>query len=331
MTFLRSLGSSAQAVYRLMLTDHHLGAAQVAGRLGLSEDEVREALSELLTLRLLRPSEEIPGEAPGGLRPVDPRVGLPTLLQHNEALLDRSRREFERSQEIIARMLAEFTEGRPAADSYHTEPLTGVVTVQARIEELSLSCSVECRTLNPGGAQSATSLEASKPLDRQLLERGVAMKTIYLDSLRNDRVTADYANWLTDLGGQVRTAPSLPLRMLIFDGETALVPIDPGHTRAGAVQICGPGVMTALNALFDRIWADATPLGRPTERDTDGLNAQERELLRLLGQGLTDEAAGKSLGLGLRTVRRMMADLMERLGARSRFEAGLAAARRGWL
>ncbi|WP_037605774.1 helix-turn-helix domain-containing protein [Streptacidiphilus rugosus] len=331
MSFIRSLGSSAQAVYRLILTDHQLDAAGLARRLDLSETEVHAALDELCVLRLLRRSEEIPGEAPGSLRPVDPRVGLPTLLQHNEAFLERSRREFEQNQEAIARMLAEFTEPRTAGDSYRTEYLTGVVTVQARLEELSLGCAVECRTLNPGGAQSAASLEASKPLDRQLLERGVAMKTIYLDSLRNDRTTTDYADWLTNLGGEVRTAPSLPLRMLIFDGETALVPIDPAHTRAGAVQITGPGVLAALMALFDRIWVDATPISNPTERDDHGLSAQERELLRLLSQGLTDEAAGKSLGLSLRTVRRMMADLMERLGAHSRFEAGLHAGRRGWL
>lgn len=46
---------------------------------------------------------------------------------------------------------------------------------------------------------------------------------------------------------------------------------------------------------------------------------------------MTDETAGKRLGLSLRTVRRQMAGLMERLDATSRFEAGLKAAQRGWL
>jgi DNA-binding NarL/FixJ family response regulator len=53
--------------------------------------------------------------------------------------------------------------------------------------------------------------------------------------------------------------------------------------------------------------------------------------LKLPAQGLTDEAAAARLGVSHRTARRMMAELMERLGARSRFEAGLRAAQRGWL
>jgi len=39
----------------------------------------------------------------------------------------------------------------------------------------------------------------------------------------------------------------------------------------------------------------------------------------------------KKLGIGLRTVRRMVADLMTKLDARSRFEAGANAVARGWL
>ncbi|MFB6613075.1 hypothetical protein ACFCV9_02420 [Streptomyces sp. NPDC056367] len=46
---------------------------------------------------------------------------------------------------------------------------------------------------------------------------------------------------------------------------------------------------------------------------------------------MTDEAAGKPLGVSLRTVRRQMSALMERLNASSRFEAGLKAAQQGWL
>ena len=53
--------------------------------------------------------------------------------------------------------------------------------------------------------------------------------------------------------------------------------------------------------------------------------------MKLLAAGLTDEAAAARLNISHRTARRLMAGLMERLGARSRFEAGLKAAQRGWL
>ncbi|ANP48407.1 helix-turn-helix transcriptional regulator [Streptomyces griseochromogenes] len=328
---MRGIDSAAQAVYRLMLTDHQLGVEELSTRLGIGEDEVRAALDRLADLRLLRPSDEVPGEAPGGLRPVDPRVGLAALLQHNESLRLRREQEFEESQAAITRMLAEYRDESAGEENHRIERLLGMATVQARLEELTRSISTECLSFSPGGAQSAASLEASRPLNSDALSRGVQMRAVYLDSVRKDRATTRHAEWLTELGGQVRTVPALPLRMIIFDREIALVPLDPANTRKGAVQITSVGVITALISLFEQVWADATPLGTPQERDERGLTRQERELLRLLGQGYTDEAAGKHLGLSLRTVRRMMADLMERLGARSRFEAGLYAGRRGWL
>jgi DNA-binding NarL/FixJ family response regulator len=62
-----------------------------------------------------------------------------------------------------------------------------------------------------------------------------------------------------------------------------------------------------------------------------GLTHTERELLRLLGTGLTDDTAGQRLGISSRTVQRHMASIMERLNATSRFEAGIKAAQQGWL
>ncbi|MFD0567083.1 hypothetical protein ACFQ2M_37865 [Kitasatospora saccharophila] len=50
-----------------------------------------------------------------------------------------------------------------------------------------------------------------------------------------------------------------------------------------------------------------------------------------MGHGHTDESAGRKLGLSLRTVRRMMQDLMNRLGAESRFQAGAQAVRNDWI
>lgn len=185
----------------------------------------------------------------------------------------------------------------------------------------------------PGGAQPQDTLDASRPLDAALLERGIPMRTLYQASVRNDPPTLDYARWLTSQGAQVRTAAILPLRMVLFTGQAALLPVDPDHTRRGAVQLQGPGILTALAALFEAIWDQADDFGTATDREHDdnGLTGQERQLLRLLAQGHTDAIVARRLSIGVRTARRMMAELMTRLGARSRFEAGAEAVRRGWL
>jgi DNA-binding NarL/FixJ family response regulator len=50
-----------------------------------------------------------------------------------------------------------------------------------------------------------------------------------------------------------------------------------------------------------------------------------------MSAGYTDESAAARLGVSVRTVRRMMSTIMTRLGARSRFQAGIRAADRGML
>ena len=58
---------------------------------------------------------------------------------------------------------------------------------------------------------------------------------------------------------------------------------------------------------------------------------QELEILRLLAQGLTDDAVARRVGLAKRTYHRRIDILWSKLGAKSRFQAGALASRRGWL
>jgi DNA-binding NarL/FixJ family response regulator len=62
-----------------------------------------------------------------------------------------------------------------------------------------------------------------------------------------------------------------------------------------------------------------------------GPGDDESALLGLLAAGLTDGAIARHLGTHPRTVQRRVRDLLDRLGAGTRFQAGIQAARRGWL
>ncbi|GAA3080106.1 hypothetical protein GCM10020000_77420 [Streptomyces olivoverticillatus] len=159
-------------------------------------------------------------------------------------------------------------------------------------------------------------------MDAELLERGVRMRTVYLDSVRNSPHTVAYAEWAAERGGQVRTVPSLPVRMVIVDRGTAVVPAQAEQAREAAVVLTGQGTLTALCALFDGVWESALDLGAVHKRDESGLSPQEREVLGFLYRGMTDDAIAKRLGVSPRTARRVANDMMERLGARSRFQAG---------
>ncbi|MDI9886517.1 helix-turn-helix transcriptional regulator [Streptomyces sp. HNM0645] len=329
MSQLHALGidRTAEAVYRLMLAEPEHGVAELAESLSLSVDEIRAALDQLAELRLLRTSLQ----ADGGLRPVSPTVGIQLLLAVREKELRHAQQEFADAQAAAMALLQQHAEAETGR--HDVEVLTGIEEVQARLEQLTHNSTAPLMSFMPGGAQSQAALDASRPLDAALLARGIPVRTLYQASVRNDPATLDYARWLTSQGAQVRTAAVLPVRMVLFTGQAALLPIDPDHTRRGAVQLRGPGVLTALAALFDAVWEQADVFGTAADRELDdnGLTGQERQLLRLLAQGHTDAIVARRLGIGVRTARRMMADIMTRLGARSRFEAGAKAVRRGWL
>ncbi|MFJ6759476.1 LuxR C-terminal-related transcriptional regulator [Streptomyces sp. NPDC091273] len=329
------LDTSTEAVYRLLAArPEGWGVGQMAERLGLGEQHVRDALDRLAELSLLRRS----ADRPGGWRAIHPELGLHLLLRRQQDELEQRRRELDETHVAVTRMIADLAEpgtgfaGEGGGEETDSERLIGMDAIQSRLEQIANKATTSVCTFMPGGGHSPASIEAARHNDAQILLRGVEVRTVCLDSVRNSAPTLEYARWLTESGGEVRTVPSLPLRMILIDGASALVPLDPSDTRRGAVLLHAAGAMTALSTLFEQVWAVALPLGAQHARDEGtGLTAQERELLTLLAKGLTDETAAGRLGVSLSTVRRSMASIMERLGARSRFEAGLRAAQAGWL
>ncbi|MQS13059.1 helix-turn-helix transcriptional regulator [Streptomyces kaniharaensis] len=325
---LLGLDATVAAVYRAMLTDPGLGVAELSTELGVPESHVHGALDQLADSALLRPSRDTPGT----FRVVSPELALEAALHRQEQELLRRQQELVSQRAAAARAVAEYAEHRPFPGSEGSLRLSGLDAIQAQLEVLARELSTECLSVMPGGAQSRASLDASRPLDEDALNRGVSLLTLYQSSVRNDQATFGYARWMTGLGGQVRTAPVLPPRLLVFDRKVAVVPIDPANTRLGALCTREPAIVANLVALFEQAWNTAVPLGADTAADPEsGLGPVEKELLKLLAAGLTDETAARRLGVSLRTVRRQMAALMERLDASSRFEAGLKAARLGWL
>lgn len=320
------LDGQAEAVYRLMLVRQDRNIAEMARQLGAEDQKVADALDRLTELRLLRRGPD----GSGYLMPVTPTVVFQALLHQQQAELLRKQQEFVETQEAITRLTAEYAALCCTGSRSEFEHIEGWDAVHARLTSLADWCATECLSFIPGGAQNPESLEARRGLDEAMLKRGVRVLTVLMASMTNDKGTLDYARWLTALGGQVRTVPTLAVPMMVFDREAAMLARGSGTLDNATVQVCGTAVMTAVTALFDVVWTSATPLGAEPQR-ADGATAQEREILRLLAQGATDQVVAKRLCLSLRTVRRVMADISDRLEARSRFEIAAKASERGWL
>ncbi|MGH8795158.1 MAG: LuxR C-terminal-related transcriptional regulator, partial [Stackebrandtia sp.] len=54
-------------------------------------------------------------------------------------------------------------------------------------------------------------------------------------------------------------------------------------------------------------------------------------MLGMLTAGLPDERIAQRMGISLRTMQRRLSDLLYRLGATTRFQAGIRAATLGWI
>ncbi|MEV6973906.1 helix-turn-helix transcriptional regulator [Kitasatospora sp. NPDC093806] len=321
------LDGSSESVYREMLARPQDGVAELARSLSMTEEQIRAALDTLSELALLRPSAERAGE----LRAVSPDIGMEILMARQQAELAAQQQRVEASRVAAAQLIADYADLRPTVGHPDVEHLVGLDEIRDRLASLTRELRTEAMTFAPGGAQRPQAIEAAKPLNQDLLERGVRMRTVYLDSVRNSAHTVEYVTWLAGLGGQVRTVAELPTRMIIFDRTTAVIPVRSDDSAAGAVVLTGQGMLTALCALFETVWATGRPLGAATPTDEHGLTPQEQATLTMLAEGHTDDAIAKRLGVSPRTARRIATDLMERLDARSRFQAGVRAAKAGWL
>ncbi|MEV7024829.1 helix-turn-helix transcriptional regulator [Kitasatospora sp. NPDC093558] len=317
----------SDAVYRTMLAHPGEDVETVAAHLELDVPSVRAALASLSQLALLQPSNS----SPDRLRAVSPDLGMEILLTRQQASIAAQQQRLEAARAAAAQLIAQYSDLRPKQSSPAVEQLIGLGQIRDRLADLSREIETEVMTFAPGGGHDQGDLAASRPLNESLLARGVRIRTVYLDSVRNHAATLEHVHWISEHGGQVRTAPTLPTRMIIVDRARALIPVSSDDATTGAVLLSGQGTLTALCALFEGVWDHAQPLGQEAVRDRNDLTSQEATVIKLLSDGHTDEAISKRLGVSPRTARRITSDLLERLDARSRFQAGANAVRRGWL
>lgn len=314
-----------ELVYRLLLEHPTWGVEDISKHLSWREENVRVALDKLADLKLVRRLLDNPEH----LRPVSPQIGLAALLVRSEVELNRRQAQIEASRAAVANLAAEYGVGFDYA-AEAVERHEGVEAVRHRLAELMEESRFECLTFQPGRQHDAER-DAARRLHQRALERGIKVRAVLQDVFRNDPPTLAYVRSYAALGGQARTVPALPMRLVIVDDQCALVPLDPNDSTRGALELRSPGAVAAMRALFEQFWSIAIPWDEPAHRDRHGLSRREQELLRLLGAGHTDEFVSRKLGLSLRTIRRMTSKLMVRLKAQSRFQAGVNAAQRHWL
>lgn len=315
----------AEAVYLAMVNKPEATVGEIAEAIGGDELAVRRALDQLADRALVAQPSEF-----GAVVLVHPEAALPALLAEQQAEAAQLQFRIEEGRRAIAQVLARYG-GQQASSDPDVQRLTGSTAVREKVAELAAESNSEVLSLSPVGTLTPTAAAAARPVDEEILRRGVRLRKIYLDSVRNDGFTIGELRREVELGGEVRTLPSLPLRMIVIDQTHGVIPISNQHCGAGGLILTGDVMVRALTALFAGLWRDAQPLSRPRPHRQGDINLQEKHVLSLWAQGYTDAMAARRMGVSMRTVRRLSDKLTNRLNAQSRFQLGALAVSRGWI
>ncbi|CCH72556.1 putative transcriptional regulatory protein [Nostocoides australiense Ben110] len=132
-------------------------------------------------------------------------------------------------------------------------------------------------------------------------------------------------------GEEVRLTGPIHFSAIIVDEMAAVIEfsnIDP--SGSGALLVRSRPFVTALVRIMRTLWALAVPLSSEAAAPLPSTAAsRDAIILKLLAGGATDSTITRRLGISQRTVERRVRHLMDSLGAETRFQAGVEAARQG--
>lgn len=183
------------------------------------------------------------------------------------------------------------------------------------------------------GMLTAGPSEAEVAAAAAMAGRGVRVRLAYPRAGLADRERAGALGRMADAGVGVRVLDHVPHDLVVFDGHTvclAPLPAAPGTEDEPLVRVSGLLLATSFAAIFGTYWQRAAPLSRTSPSAAPGhspLAGRERAVVRLMTCGLSDDSIAERLGMTTPEVQSVMAALMARLHAGSRFEAGYKLAR----
>lgn len=315
----------ALIVYRLLRLHGNQSAEWLAQRADLSIERAYGAVSKLTNLALIRPSWDRPGE----MFAIDPELGFSLLISRAQDELTQRRSRLQDCRSLVTTIIAEY-ELNVRIDRHETEILRGLDEIRSRLEGFAEECQEEMLCVQPSPVLLKECVDLPQPLIRKALRHGVKFRSVCRERIMGDDGSLEYLDGLLRLGGEIRTMPSVPLHLLIFDRRVAVVAKDIGGARSATV-VRDAAAIHALCALFDVYWESALPVGHAGAPGPHGLTAAQLRVLAMLAKGAKDDSIAHGLGVSVRTVRRIVAEMMELLKASSRFEAGAKAVRLGWI
>ncbi|ADP80543.1 LuxR family transcriptional regulator [Pseudofrankia inefficax] len=262
------------------------------------------------------------------------------VLADRQALELRSQHQAHRAERAAlarAGLLADYLTGRHHRRGRAYEVLSPR-QMWARLAEVTESAQTDLRFLLDGGPAPANDrAEVAGALVRAA-GRGVRVTGVCAPS-------PEAPPELVQLPppSRVQVYPHVPLRAVVVDHATALVPINAPRLDRGGYAFTSPGLVALVTSLVDLVHANAArdpaggvgsvvgaegaPDASPTAAELSPSPALRRQAIcDLLATGARDPEIAVRLGVPVRTIRRDISVLMAQTGTRSRFALGVALA-----
>lgn len=337
---LLGLTASDVAVYEQLVTAGSATLAEVQAGLAAASAP-RSGMARLVASGLAR---RLPG-SPIRYAANDPRSALSGALP--AAPPERTAQGAEGLPDDVAAGLAELAVLASGAQrtlddtpGLLVERIQGEFEARARLSHVLAAARSSVRLI----ARGAAGVRAAASYHRGVLLRGVGCQVLYpRPALADDAIIRD-VEALVAAGQESRVLPTLPLDLALIDDRWGLLSVAAAPAAAtpsvegaagepsGLLLVHPSTLLEALSLLFDNLWRRALPVQLPTEATTGGVRggsaAQSEQILAMMLSGATDEAMARRLGLSNRTLQRRIAELMDEMGVRSRFQLGIQAALR---
>lgn len=309
--------AKAVAVYEAAISDGRVSCDELTfteDGSATSRADLLASLTMLTEIGLLRR-----GNKEGHLYPVAPESAL---LQHIEQLADLQE-QLSKIRTAETMILNRFAPAAARAQEQITVAQYHDREQRAQaLADMLAAAQDTSDSLHPGPlpANFAT-LENSLQMDAEAVQRGIAVRAVYAEMALQTPLHRRYLHDLAGIGVKVRVIDEAPYDLLSLDRSSVIVPGD----RTASMKVITGALAMPLVQIMDDYWRRAVPLAQAD--GGLGRTPREREIIRLLREGLSDEQIGTRLKKHRRTVQRDITSLMEEFEVDNRFALGYALGR----
>ncbi|MGW6360007.1 hypothetical protein ACWFR5_33815 [Streptomyces sp. NPDC055092] len=311
------LGTEEEAVYRVLVGRPSATVAELAEASGLAPAAAGAALTSLVARAMAGRDEE--GPTPAGDRYV---ASSPAVALGAELAARRDR--LNRAEIAVAELVEAYRTGSMGrAQRDLVEVVEGRDAVRQRYLQLQLSARSRIDTFVTGAPQV---VGPHNTQEETVLTRGLQARAVIDQGFLHEPGAVENVDASLAQGMRIRTVEGIPLKLIVCDGETAMLPLHGSGSEVDPSIVLRGGLATVAQSLFDAVWERARPYGESHH----GLDTLDTRILRLLLAGLTDTAVAAQLEVSARTVQRRIQALMTQAGVTTRIQLGWYTRHHDW-